>query len=1295
MNVRERSFWMDSSLERRHSDSLTLCSIWQEALPTRLIVIDLVALSLLVAGGYWALREADALDWYGVAIFAGFDGVCLLLALEQPPALPLDLALIAAFVPIISLQPAAAVAAIALGLLIAAAVSAVWRRVRPRTRWRASCGVRALMRTVTVVSALALAAVGAYMALGGDPPIAVSDTTPTLGGLLRAVAILTAALAVVIVLRQVLAPVSMPRLALAQAWSLLVAVLTGWSYSPHVNSPGIAALTVGGVAAALGLIVVVARMQSTLDRRSSELAVLNWVGHVVTTQPSPEALFEELHRRVETICDAPIFSIALYDAKRGRVSYPYVREHGAVRELPDGPPGDSPTARVIRSRRSLLLAGNAAARAYAEHECAFPLACYLGIPLIAGDDVIGAIAIQHDTDPHAYGPYERELLEAIAPQAAIALRNARLFEEAQTLSTDLQELVASSREFSATLDVSALAQSIVRRLHTAASRPVTLLEWNPETSTLQHLAHFPPDFGELDERLLEEHGATLREQIRSPEPLTLSVEREGAVWQASVMPLIARERPVGMAIIWNQPADTSSPGASRLIEGLIHQAAVALQNAQTYSRADASLRERVIELSAIEVISRHMSATLDIETIINDVLAAAMSAIDAALGACGLVLDEEHFMLVAMLDQGGEQMELPVAKHISYGMARRVLLGHETVVCGDILAEPDYTPLFEGMRSELCVPILREGRSVGLLAFYDPRPNAFTDAQMRFVSTLAEHASIALENARLFIDRRRQVETLVTLRRISTEFLAAAGREQIAEKIADFARETLRTHCVAVYWVDADDSGTRLAPAWEGIAPPDDLVHDVIASGQAAYSVDLDRLPVFHTFMPLPDFEARACVPIRRGDHTLGVIDVTITDSLCYTQSEIQALEVLAGQAAVAIESIRLNNIVRAGRDQLQAVLNSTREGILLFDLKGRLLLVNPAAEEMLGAPLASVVGVHYLDWLRTQRPDQLEALTGHSLAGLRRYLQNVIREPGRVMRRQFMQQREGGTRYIDEIGTPVLDERGETVIGWMLVWRDITEERKLNDLRQELSSMIVHDLRSPLTAIISSLTLLNDLLEEDALDRETLAEVIGIARLSSDSMLRLVESLLDIARLEQNRVALDLSICHLQDVVDSAYTAVMSLALEAEIAIEVNLPDDLPPVWIDMAQIHRVLVNLLDNALRHTPYGGKVLIEAERLQDADAVCVSVSDSGPGIPVEARAAVFEKFSQLDKSAVRGHKGSGLGLTFCKLVVEAHGGEIWVDDAALGGAAFRFTLPLADNRSRQTHPAASSGTNHSH
>lgn len=1289
---------MDSSHDRTRTDSLNLCAIWQMALPTRLIYIDRAIALAILAGGVWVIRDPGALDGYGIAIFAIFAALCLLLVIEQPSALPIDFALLAAFVPALALKPGAALAALVIGALIAALIGALWRWLRPATRRLRACSVRALVRTAAVDGAIAFAAVGVYWLAGGALPFVTARPPLTWGDVLRAGGALALALAALVALWTALAPGNMRRVLVAQTSSLLLAVLIGWSYSPHTGHPGIAALTVGGVVVALGLVVAVARMQAALEQRANELAALNWVGHVVTTESAAASLFEGLHRQVVAFCDAPIFTIALYDAAQGRLSFPFVRERGRTVAWPDSPLDDSATAYVIRARRSLLLAGDIASRASALGLSAPACACYLGVPLIAGDEVIGAIALQHDTNPHAYGRFERELLQGIAPQAAVALRNARLFEEAQTLSAELQELVASSREFSATLDVAALAERIVRRLQgAAAAHAVTLLEWNPENGTFRRLAHLPPETDDLVQSLLENRHETLQDGMRSADPTTLAIERDGPAWRASAMPLVARDRPVGLAVLWDRPGDTAPPGSSRLVEGILHQAAVALQNAQAYSRADASLRERVIELSAIEVISRHMSATLDIETIINDVLAAAMSAIDAAQGSCGLLVDDEHFMLVAMLDQSGAQVDLPVLKHVSHGMARRVLRDRQPVFCGDVLDEPDYTPLLPDTRSELCVPIMREGRPTGLLSFYDPRPHAFTEAHTRFVSTLAEHASIALENARLFTDRRRQVETLVSLRRISTELLAAVQREQIADTVIDFVQETLHTERAALYWVDVEEgaSGRRLVRARDDGAPrPESLVAEVAESGQPHYSVDLATRPVYQMFMPLPDFEARACLPIRRGDRILGVLDVTITDSLRYTQNEVQALEVLAGQVAVAIESLRLHDIVRAGRDQLQAVLNSTREGILLFDPKGQLLLANPAAEEMLEQPLGMIRGHSYLDWLRAQRLDRLQALTGHTLGGLRRYMQQVTRDPRRVMRRQFMQQRDSGPRYIDEIGSPVLDERGETFIGWMLVWRDITEERQLDDLRQELSSMIVHDLRSPLTAIISSLTLLDDLLHEEALDRETLQEVVGIASVGSDSMLRLIESLLDIARLEQHRVALDLSVCHLRDVVDGATAQVLSLALEAAILVDADVPDDLPRVSIDIAQIQRVLVNLLDNALRHTPYSGQVAIDAALSPEGDAVCVTVSDSGPGIPLEGRTVIFEKFSQLDQSVTRGHKGSGLGLTFCKLVVEAHGGRIWVEDSALGGAAFRFTLPLADSRFSGAQPAPSGGSDSS-
>lgn len=876
------------------------------------------------------------------------------------------------------------------------------------------------------------------------------------------------------------------------------------------------------------------------------------------------------------------------------------------------------------------------------------------------------------------------------------VRSARLFQETQTLSADLQELVNSSREFSATLEVPALAASVVQRLRRAASaRAVALYEWNPENNTLHRLACHPPEAADPAQRLLETHHMALAESLNNQRPVPLTLD--GGAHRALALPLVARERLVGLAVLWDQPAGNGSPGIQRLVEGMIHQAAVALQNAQTYSRADASLRERVIELSAIEVISRHTSATLDLDRIINDVMAAAMSAIDAAVGCCGLVLDDERFMLVAVLDQCGVQVELPIMGHISQGLTGSVLREHQPAITGDVLAEPGGAPLIEGARSELCVPIMREGRPIGLLVFEDPRLNAFTEAHMRFVGMLAEHAAIAIENARLFTDRRRQIETLVDLRRIATQLLAATRLETVAETILRYVTEALHAERAALYWVTGggETGGERLAGIQTGGYPPpgdpDDFVRQVAQSGQPYYSVDVSTLPAYHLFMPLHNFEARACVPIRRGDHTLGVLDVLITNSHYYTSNETQALEVITTQAAVAVEGIRLNETIRAGRDQLQAILDSTREGMLLFDLGGRLLRANRAAEEMLEQPLAEAQGRSYIDWLRAQRSARVEALTGYTLRELRRYLRDVGRDPRRVLRRQFVQQRESGARIIDETGSPVLDERGETIIGRMLVWHDITEERKLDDLRQELSSMIVHDLRSPLTAIISSLTLLDDLLAEEPLNRLVMREVVSIASASGESMLRLVESLLDIARLEQNRIALDLGAYRLRDVVDSASASVLSLALEAGITLEINLPDDLPLVWVDGEQIHRVVVNLLDNALRHTPAQGYVSVHAEQMPGDDMVCVSVCDSGPGIPAGARGAIFDKFAQLDHPVLRGHKGTGLGLTFCKLVIEAHGGQIWVDDdAALGGAAFHFTLSPAERRTSRT-PAALHGS----
>jgi len=227
---------------------------------------------------------------------------------------------------------------------------------------------------------------------------------------------------------------------------------------------------------------------------------------------------------------------------------------------------------------------------------------------------------------------------------------------------------------------------------------------------------------------------------------------------------------------------------------------------------------------------------------------------------------------------------------------------------------------------------------------------------------------------------------------------------------------------------------------------------------------------------------------------------------------------------------------------------------------------------------------------------------------------------------------------------------------------------------------MVVHDLRNPITSVISGLSMLHDLLAETPVDINALCEVVQIAENSAENMLNLIQTLLDISRLELNTGTMDCESRDLADTLHRASASVLGLAMGADISIMNRVPPDLPPVWIDDEQIHRVLVNLLDNAIRYTPCHGEIQIDVHHSAGEKTVIVRIEDSGPGVPPEARDRVFEKFVQLDSERVlRGHKGTGLGLTFCKLVIDAHKGHIWVEDSAAGGAAFCFTLPVVGAR----------------
>ena len=507
------------------------------------------------------------------------------------------------------------------------------------------------------------------------------------------------------------------------------------------------------------------------------------------------------------------------------------------------------------------------------------------------------------------------------------------------------------------------------------------------------------------------------------------------------------------------------------------------------------------------------------------------------------------------------------------------------------------------------------------------------------------------------------------------DFHATLQPQRVAEAVARHFAAIFRAHRVALLHQEPEGPTARVV-----VALPEEESEPVrrwLTEHRAALYRALETSPEAPWLtLDTPEHDERIyALPLRlpQGDIVGALVLWRASDPALPEQATTLA-PLLARQAALALRNAHRHHALYAAQQQLQAAWDALPDGLLLFDRRGRLQHFNAAAQDLFGGALQKHIGQSLWRWLRRTDPLRIKRLTGHSPQELRAYVRRCAAAAEKVTQREFSQTLNGEARYLRETCSPVYDPQGR-LLGWLVVWGDVTEARRQELLRQELSTMIVHDLRNPITSIASSLLMLRELLEEER-DTALLIDVVEIAHNSTAYLLNLVQSILDVARLEQGQIVLDCESHPLGDCVRDAIRSLSSQALRAGVSLSADIPPDLPPVWADEEKIRRVLMNLLDNAIRHTPQGGRVHVSARLNAEQNRVITCVSDTGPGVPPEARARIFEKYAQLEQNTSHGYKGVGLGLTFCKLAVEAHGGQIWVDDAELGGAAFCFSLPLA-------------------
>jgi PAS domain S-box-containing protein len=473
--------------------------------------------------------------------------------------------------------------------------------------------------------------------------------------------------------------------------------------------------------------------------------------------------------------------------------------------------------------------------------------------------------------------------------------------------------------------------------------------------------------------------------------------------------------------------------------------------------------------------------------------------------------------------------------------------------------------------------------------------------------------------------------------------------------------------------------------------PPDELTRWVVQNHRL---LELNRSNMHFAeahglALPLPAPAAWLGVPLIATDRAVGAIVLQRQHpAVPFDVWNREMLLAIAVHSAAAIQNAlaydasvrryyRTDEALARRIEQLRALLFAMKDGVLMVDIHARIVLVNPRAGELLGQNSDDLQGQvldaeHYAGNLGFDRRELVSRLA--SLAAGRAFdAQTATFETDYLIN-------DDGTarRFLQRADAPVLAASGE-VIGWLILFRDVSDEQELAELRADLSRMVVHDLRNPLTTLASTIDLIESRLQ--SVSPRVLSEVSELfyqARRSGSDMLDMVDSLMEISQMEAGQTVLDAEAMHFGTLVERVVARLRPLAAQKQIELRFQNMAELPLVWADAEMIRRVLTNLLDNALKYTPAGGNITVNARREQIADAptesgiLCV-IRDSGPGIPPEYRDNLFDRHMRTNQGGAQ-VRGTGIGLTFCKMAVEAHGGRIWVEDPVDGGGCFVFTLP---------------------
>ncbi|MEO8480003.1 MAG: response regulator, partial [Gemmatimonadota bacterium] len=612
------------------------------------------------------------------------------------------------------------------------------------------------------------------------------------------------------------------------------------------------------------------------------------------------------------------------------------------------------------------------------------------------------------------------------------------------------------------------------------------------------------------------------------------------------------------------------------------------------------------------------------------------------------------------------------------GLSDRAVRDGKLHYTAAVTAELAYLPSLNS-GSEVDVPLRVDGETIGVLVIESALPDAFTPADFKVLTAVADFASVAIGRARLLVSARRRadeqqalLDTMADLSgqlELSKLLHAVLGRAVAllgvtGGELAIFEEDSQELLVVASEGISRDSTGTRLRLGEGAMGKVAESHEPMIIPNYAEWTGRSNKYADVRDTV-----QAVMVAPLLIGSRLVGAIASTHADpTRNFGPDDLRLLQLFAPQAAIAIENARLYTMAQRQKEYFEAVVATSPVAIVTLELDGRITSFNPAFETLFGYSQVEALGQDLDTLINDER----------TLSEANAYTTQATHATARGIGKR---RRKDGTMIDVELaGVPVLVE-GQYV-GIMALYHDVTdllqaksEAESANQAKSQFLANMSHELRTPLNAIIGY----SEMLKEDAEDEGRHAVVADLEKIRSSGrhLLALINDVLDLSKIEAGKMELYLETFDLRPLVEDVRTTVQPLLAQNGNTLHVDVDAAVGLLRADVTKVRQILLNLLSNATKFTDKG-TIHLEVRRVpavgHGGHDVLLRVRDDGIGMTEAQQGRLFEAFSQAEASTTRRFGGTGLGLAITRSFCEMMGGTVEVDSAPGKGSTFTIRIP---------------------